>query len=443
MEIQSAQSNSNIQNTNRKRATTSSEANTTNKRPKIQSIGSKTLERFELVEDDTGKKMYKCSLCAEDANPFNGTKVSNLTLHLKKKHKKLYYDEIETNFKEPIQVKRLRLLQNAVEIISVNGRPFNYLLDSGYQAGIRNKLHKLQRAGIGLDFSDHFVEIKEYLSKMAENVRIVIKKELKMKPISLMADICTKNNRSMFGLSAQFIVDGKVQIRSLGLIELDKAHTGVYLANVLRDCLAKYEIDKWQVQCMTTDNGKNMKKMIRDFNQMLASNAHNVNDDTDTNTSNHISENRTNDNERTDEEIQQILAETNDITDDDAIDIILHQQQLERNSNLLSSLSTNFIGTDMIWDTTDVNCVVHTLQLGIKDACGWLSIDHNNVINLAREIAKFLRNPSNRREVEEKGHKIPRLECATRWCSLCMMVSINIKFTHQKPSINEYKNVYV
>lgn len=104
------------------------------------------------------------------------------------------------------------------------------------------------------------IEIKDNLSKMAENVRIKIRKELQGKTVSLMSDICTKNNRSIFAISAQFIVCGKVQIRSLVLFESDKAYTAIYLANVLRDCLAKYGIEKWQFSCMTTDNGKNVKK---------------------------------------------------------------------------------------------------------------------------------------------------------------------------------------
>lgn len=221
---------------------------------------------------------------------------------------------IEQRFKESLPVKRLRILQNAVEIIAVNGRPFNYLLDSGYQAGIQNKLQKLKNSGMGLNFSKNLPEIKEHLTKMAENVRIKI--------ISLMADIGTKNNRSMFGVSAQFVVFGKVHIRSLGLFELDQSHTGVYLANVLRDCLSMYGIEKWQTFCITTDNGKNILKMVRDFNDLESWNVSNINENANISTPHNVLLSNDNDCAHTDDEIQHILAQCNEITDEDALDMI-------------------------------------------------------------------------------------------------------------------------
>lgn len=395
-----------------------------NKRAKKeQTLGNKSLQSFKLVEENTGdKKMYHCLLCTGDARPINGTKPYNLCQHLKHVHTQFYFDHIDTRVKDPLPVKRLKLLMNAVEIVSVNGRPFNHLLDSGYKAGIENKLHKLQQAGIGLDFH-HLTEVKNHLSIMAENVRIRIRQELKGKPISLMADICTKNNRSIFAISAQFIVSGKITIRSLGLFELNRAHTGAYLANILNDCLENFGIEKWQVVCITTDNGKNVKKMVREYNSTNstnASNSHNVNDHT-TQTRNHVLDDEQSQS-NTDDEIQLILAETNELTDSDAYDMIFEEQNLEANGALLTSLTTDFIGTETIWNTTGINCAVHTLQLAIKDACERLSHCHTNVVNLAREVAKFLRNPTNRREMESRGHKLPRLECTTRWCSLCLMV---------------------
>lgn len=49
--------------------------------------------------------------------------------------------------------------------------------------------------------------------------------------------------------------------------------------------------------------------MVRDFNELVASNSINVNGSTNTNTQNYVMENSTTDSERTDDEIQQILAE--------------------------------------------------------------------------------------------------------------------------------------
>lgn len=101
------------------------------------------------------------------------------------------------------------------------------LLDSGYKAGLINKLKKLRDAGIGIDFSNaNLLEIKEYLKTTAEKVRAKIRSELTKKLISVMVDIGTRNGRSVFGITIQFIVGNKLVVRSVGLIELEKRHSG-------------------------------------------------------------------------------------------------------------------------------------------------------------------------------------------------------------------------
>lgn len=84
----------------------------------------------ESIEDGKTVMRYKCKLCASS---INGTNPSNLGSHLERKHPSIYASF--TNRKEALQIKRLKILQNAVEIVSVNGRSFEHLLDSGYQKG--------------------------------------------------------------------------------------------------------------------------------------------------------------------------------------------------------------------------------------------------------------------------------------------------------------------
>lgn len=57
-----------------------------------------------------------------------GTKPSNLASHLKSIHPSTLYAEklFDEKTKEPLPLQRLRIFQNAVEIISVNGRPFSW-----------------------------------------------------------------------------------------------------------------------------------------------------------------------------------------------------------------------------------------------------------------------------------------------------------------------------
>lgn len=378
---------------------------------------------YKLEANGVLTDWYKCRLCAKD---INGTKLYNLGSHLERKHGDIYFEKIRPRKKEPLEVKRLRILLNAVEIVSVNGRSFSSLLDSGYQAEIFNKLQKLRAAGIGINFSNaNLYEVKENLKKCAEKVRAKIRSELKKKMLSVMVDIGTKNKRAVFGVSVQFIVGKKLIVRSLGLIELEKRHSGKYLSKVLFERLKQYGITKRQVLSITTDNGKNVKKMIRDFDEIDPT-CLNTQDQPDLCLANRPLftefDGMTEDN--VDEEIEQLLSER--ITDEEALDILFQRAELEENEALLASLSEEFIAGDQIWNTTGVNCVAHTVHLAIGDTLKTLSVTHSNVISLSREIVKFLTKQNTRYEIKEKGFefKLPRNDCKTRWGSVCIMVCI-------------------
>lgn len=379
---------------------------------------------FEVVVKGIPKEIYKCRFCPKE---INATKPGNLGSHMEHMHPDIYFTKIRPKKKELLSTKRLCILLNAVEIVTVNGRPFSSLLDSGYQAGIAKKLQKLRDAGMGINFSNaNLHEVKNCLKKVAGKVRAKIRRELSHKMVSVTVDIGTRNNRSVFGVSVQFIVGKKLVVRSLGLIELGQRHTGKYLAKVLFDRLKEYGITKRQVISITTDNGKNVVKMVRDFNEI------------DINCVNYA-EARPNlslmsrvlfpdfgglTEENADEQIQRVLADR--ISDEEALELLFTEQEFHENERLLSSISNEFIGLDQIWDTTGLNCVAHTVQLAIKDALRNISNSNSNVIELSREAAKFLRKQTTQYELKEKEieMKLVRNECETRWGSTCLLVCI-------------------
>lgn len=101
----------------------------------------KSLEYFDLIQENLGRLMYKCRI-GECPKIVNGTKTSNLVSHLKHLHPKIYIEKINPTASDPksIALKRLEIVQGCAEMVTVNGRPFNSLLDSGFQLLIRNKL---------------------------------------------------------------------------------------------------------------------------------------------------------------------------------------------------------------------------------------------------------------------------------------------------------------
>lgn len=76
------------------------------------------------------------------------------------------------------QEKRLKIIQSLSEIVSVNGRPFNYLLDSGLLNLLKPDLERLDNAGHGINLNKNLTEIKDYVKHVASEIRKSISTEV-------------------------------------------------------------------------------------------------------------------------------------------------------------------------------------------------------------------------------------------------------------------------
>lgn len=233
----------------------------------------------------------------------------------------------------------------------------------------------------------------------------------------------------------QYKYNSKLRVRSIGMIELERAHTATYLCDVIVRCLGEYNIDLHQIFTITTDNGRNMVKMIREIQkqlQELVVNAAPKNLEIDSESI--LTENDTTNTIANvmvisdDDAIEQLLL-FNDITDDEAIEMIYEREEYQeldtQHQSTLSQIVVNLNEScNTIWKINGINCAAHTIQLAIKNALnGMLKIDHN-IIELCRRISKILRLKRVQMILKEKGYqfKIPRLDVETRWSSTYMMV---------------------
>lgn len=387
-------------------------------------VSTKALEHFESIfEEDLLQDSNKTHICRHCGAKINGTKEWNLAQHLQKCHVNIY-EEI-TGQKDTPEIKRLKFLQNCVEIISVNGRPFSYLLDTGFKAMVKEKLDDLQSAGCGINLShQNLVEVKEHLQKTAELVQDEIRRETENQSLSLLVDIVTRQRRSICGLSVQFILNGELKVRSIGMIELLESHTGKYIAEVIIKRLKGYGIKLTQIITITTDNGANVLKMIRDMHEHLQAEIDNSNQAT----TNEQIEPIENDiaNEDTDALIDELLNDGTDVTDDEAYQRLFDEVEFNPvNTTLLNVMCDEIasFGVD-IWNITGINCAEHTLQLAIKDAVSKLPQQIKNVIKLCRRVSAFLRLQSTTNALDEikMEYTLPRTENETRWGSMFLMV---------------------
>lgn len=238
-----------------------------------------------LTDENNCTKTYcKCQFCKEIKN---GTNDANLG-HLKSCNP-VIHSKITGGEKDPIAVKRMKLIHNLTEIVAVNGRTFTSLGDSSFSTILSKELDELSAAKCPINLSDgNFSEIKDNLTKTAENIRTKIKSEVKGKTLGLMADIVTKHHRSLLVVSIQYMHNGKPKVRSIGLVELHQRISGLYLAEKVIEIMKEYEIETMQIISITTDNGSNIVKMVRDIENLQETNQQKSVDDQNASDSNQV-----------------------------------------------------------------------------------------------------------------------------------------------------------
>lgn len=385
----------------------------------------KYFERIRPESEFMSHHQFKC-IVSNCGKLLCGKKIQNLCTHLKTKHFALY----ETNVKSAVDPKllafeRLKLIQNCAEIITVNGRVFAALNDSGFKKIIYEKFFFLQENGYGDGLSaPKYPAVKEYIHFVVHKIEEKIKIEVKNKFVSLMIDSATKNNRSIVGLNVQFLLDGANTIRCIGMIHMNESQSGKNLFGAVMKRLDIFGIKLSQLIAITSDNGKNMVSMTNVFNSnyiYLESELESINE---------MSIAIDDDN---------IDVGTYDANIDDDLEVQLQFLQLDlNNADIESALSTILDDVNNYWSLLEnlgnefamkhlyisgIRCGTHTFQLGVKDA-----LEHGSIkpyIALCRLACKELRKKTNIWVLQKNNipFKLPRIDGATRWNSIHLMVN--------------------
>lgn len=296
----------------------------------------------EFFHFDTNKNISTCKSCGFE---FYGSYATNLKRHVVKNHAELYENVMKKNDQETNQVSKkltkfsvkfsAEQVNNAcVQLVTKEALAFS-ILDSNAFKVLTDQIFK------GLHMPTiHSRNIMDYVSQKYENIQKHIKKLCRGKLISLKMDTATRLDRSVLGINVQFIEQNNIRIYTLAVKELNGKHTGEYLKNELINVLKDFDIDKKQIYCITTDNGRNMLKAV----QILSNEYESIQNEEDIHT----------------EEYTETLMEN-----------IFNQGE----------------------GITSIKCAAHTLQLAVKD---FLSQIDSEIIPRAREIVKALRTPTMR-----------------------------------------------
>lgn len=388
---------------------------------------------------DNGKDFYCCKLCKKVKN---GTKRSNLVNHMQKVHEDAYKKFInnkEEKNKLELKAKRLLFLQTLVELVTVDKQQFLILSKPSFQKLVADKLKIFSIADMGINLDDkNFPEVKRHIHETANKIRQKLSSETQQKLFSMSTDAVSKNNRSILGIFIQYVNNDLVKQRCVGMKELKQRHTGKYFCEVIESCLKGYDLNLNQVASLTTDNAGNMRTLLKNMNENLMKI-----DDHEKNNNNNANQNI---NAQTqadacdftvivncNEEIAEALHVL-DNDDDNEIAFLLGDANIDDDDNWQQDDISQLNIPAAIKDVSNsspvfingISCAAHTVQLAVKDALSMVSIQHSNVIKLAREVAKFLRKENTQIEIRNRKLEsiLPSLDVETRWSSTYLLVGV-------------------
>lgn len=409
------------------------------------SIARQYLRRLQTHKSTDSRLM--CTLPACNSILSDG-KASNLTKHFEQKHAEFFALQLEAANRKfaksapDWEKRRLEHIQHLTELITINNRPFSLLSDSGFTKLRSRELAALQEAGHGEGLTGKFSAVMQHIQYLSSEIKSIIKKEVKNLLVSLMVDIGSKNGRDILGISIQYMRNGIVMIRSIGMIQLTHSHTGANVRDEILACLNAFEIKPSQVVSVTSDNASNMLAMVKllnkesdgeiesekemEFEDEMESNAECEEDISLDKNVNIYSD------EVIKAEIENALDEfksVDSMSEDELRDAMQRDTELfellddtSHYCNLLKELHNEFILHTM--RSAGIKCAAHTLQLAVKNALKSKKV--RILIDMCRIACKLLRKTNYKNGMRNRQFKItlPRLDCAVRWNSTYMMVII-------------------
>jgi hypothetical protein len=376
--------------------------------------------------ENAESKAYKCNHCSYELKVKH---TGNMESHLMRMHKDIYEDikrkrsELTENQEVPEKLKRISIYLSTeefkkaiVEIVTVNGRPLQYLEDSGFQKIIKPILGALPEK---LTVSRR--SARPWIHEEAEKLREEIKIELADKIISAKMDLATRLCRSVMGVNVQLVKNGRLRIFTLAMRQINESHTAENLLIQFEDILKSYGIVTNQIYRFTTDNGSNTVKM----GQLLRERA-----------SLSLVGCETSDVENSEDEDS--LGEESESDSDSECDVDENQEgefDDSGNSSLLNvedngesleelvDLGTLFRNkVDNVKSVTDIlRCFEHSLQLGPSELIK-KHVVIKRLVRIGNKATRKMRTSTFTRLLETAKMRRPILSNKTRWGSTFLML---------------------
>lgn len=368
---------------------------------------------------DKIRNKSKCKVCGKE---ITGNHATNLRKHLKQ-HKAEYkaYEEkeketenrkrkreeepsnvpakkpkicqqlITSTLKKEITIKMdLKTLDDACVDLIANGRPLLLMNDPAFHKIVDPILD-----GLKTDRRINRDNVREKVLAKADQLRGSISAELKQRMFSIKFDGCSKKDRSVLGIRAQFMdEEGQLHIRTLAVVDLTERHTAEYINFIVTQTFEDYSINPIQVYCATTDNGANLVKAVQLMEQDI------------------------------------VLETYGSGAGPSASECEVMDFEI---------MDDAFLDQDW-YDFGQVRgyrCAAHTLQLALEDV--WKAEGKDGIVPKARKAAKQLKKPNTQNLLKKTEQLLGILDCETRWKSTFFMLE---RLRELKNFIKDYEETF-
>ena len=155
-----------------------------------------------------------------------------------------------------------------VEMVTLNGRPFSSISDSGLLMILNPIAIAITEQHPEKWNALNVKNLRQAVVDEAARLRTFIKEEVQGRLISIKLDRATlKSGQSMLGVNTQFVRNGRLILRNLAVKELFIRHTGDNIRREEKNILRRYSIHPQQLYSATTDNAANMLKFVELINE--------------------------------------------------------------------------------------------------------------------------------------------------------------------------------
>ncbi|KAM4044019.1 uncharacterized protein ACNLHF_008128 [Anomaloglossus baeobatrachus] len=291
-----------------------------------------------------------------------------------------------------------------IQLVVKNGVPLSLFARPAFTALNGEMAHKL---GVSLDRESIRKLVIEEARKEKEN----LKKTLKSRFMFLKMDSCIHHRVNYFAINVRYVCDNKeIVTKTLAVKDSKPHHTSQFLQTLVENVLQDYELKKEQVLAIVTDNASNIstiKLMNASNEQQLEENLGFSMCEMEGHSAVHVTEAQT--------------------------DITTEEQQ-----NDTLGLDDLVVAASKHFHIHHMRCVVHTLQLAIRES---LQEGHTgNLIGKVRKLVIAARTPKIDSILKRRAGKGAIVDQATQWGSTYLMIE---RLLELKPFLIDIANPQV